>query len=114
MLFSGDEALKEVRVLSGGEKMRCMFSRLMLSSANILMLDEPTNHLDLESITAVNNGLMAFGGSLLFASHDHKFIETIANRIIELTPKGVVDSWLPFDEYLDDEALQARVDALWS
>ncbi len=113
MLFSGDEATKEACVLSGGEKMRCMFSRLMLSSANILILDEPTNHLDLESITAVNNGLMAFKGSLLFASHDHKFIETIANRVIELTPAGVVDSGLPIDEYLDDEALQTRVEDMY-
>jgi ATPase subunit of ABC transporter with duplicated ATPase domains len=111
MLFSSDEALKRAKVLSGGEKMRCMFSRLMMSSANVLLLDEPTNHLDLESITAVNNGLMAFKGTLLFASHDHKFIETIATRVIELTPGGVIDSDLPIDEYLDDEALQARVDA---
>ncbi|MDD2459008.1 MAG: ATP-binding cassette domain-containing protein [Eubacteriales bacterium] len=114
MLFSGDEALKEARVLSGGERMRCMFSRLMLSSANILILDEPTNHLDLESITAVNNGLVAFKGSLLFASHDYTFIETIANRIIELTPGGVVDSHLPIDEYLEDETVQARVESMYA
>lgn len=114
MLFSGEEALKEARVLSGGERMRCMFSRLMLSSANILILDEPTNHLDLESITAVNNGLVAFKGSLLFASHDYTFIETIANRIIELTPGGVVDSHLPIDEYLEDETVQARVESLYT
>ncbi|HEY5467207.1 MAG TPA: ATP-binding cassette domain-containing protein [Clostridia bacterium] len=113
MLFSGDDALKFADVLSGGEKMRCMYARLMLSSANILILDEPTNHLDLESITAVNNGLMAFKGSLLFASHDYKFIETIANRVIELTPKGIVDSGLPIDEYLEDEVLQARIDAMY-
>ena len=113
MLFSGDEATKSASVLSGGEKMRCMFARLMLSSANILILDEPTNHLDLESITAVNNGLIAFKGSLLFASHDHKFIETIANRVIELTPGGVVDSQLPIDEYLEDEIIQARIEALY-
>ena len=114
MLFSGDEALKSARVLSGGEKMRCMFSRLMLSTANVLLLDEPTNHLDLESITAVNNGLIAFKGNILFASHDYKFIETIANRIIELTPRGIIDSGLPIDEYLDDEALQARIDAMYA
>lgn len=113
MLFSGDEATKSANVLSGGEKMRCMFAKLMLSSANILILDEPTNHLDLESITAVNNGLMAFKGSLLFASHDHKFIETIANRVIELTPGGVIDSHLPIDEYLENEIIQARVDAFY-
>ncbi len=112
MLFSGDEATKSASVLSGGEKMRCMFSRLMLSSANILILDEPTNHLDLESITAVNNGLIAFKGSLLFASHDHKFIETIATRVIELTPGGIIDSHLPIDEYLDSETIQARVEEM--
>ncbi len=110
MLFSGEDAAKQVKVLSGGEKMRCMFSKLMLSSANILILDEPTSHLDMESITAVNNGLIAFSGSMLFSSHDHKFIETIANRIIELTPGGIIDSHLPFDEYLDDTAIQARLD----
>ena len=114
MLFSGDEATKKASVLSGGEKMRCMFSRLMLSSANVLILDEPTNHLDLESITAVNNGLAAFKGNLLFASHDYKFIETIANRVIELTPGGIVDSGLPIDEYLENETVQARVEALYS
>lgn len=114
MLFSSDEALKKASVLSGGEKMRCMFARMMLSSANILILDEPTNHLDLESITAVNNGLMAFKGSVLFASHDQKFIETIATRIIELTPNGIVDSHLPIDEYLENEAIQARVDEMYN
>ena len=114
MLFSGDEATKKASVLSGGEKMRCMFSRLMLSSANVLILDEPTNHLDLESITAVNNGLAAFKGNLLFASHDYKFIETIANRVIELTPGGIVDSGLPIDEYLENETVQARVEAMYS
>ena len=113
MLFSGDEATKRASVLSGGERMRCMFSRLMLSSANVLILDEPTNHLDLESITAVNNGLMAFKGNLLFASHDHKFIETIANRVIELTPGGVIDSHLPIDEYLENESVQARVEEMY-
>lgn len=114
MLFSGDDALKSASVLSGGEKMRCMFSRLMLSTANILILDEPTNHLDLESITAVNNGLIAFKGSLLFSSHDYKFIETIANRIIELTPGGILDSGLPMDEYLESETIQARLDSLYA
>ena len=113
MLFSGDDALKNASVLSGGEKMRCMFSRLMLSSANVLILDEPTNHLDLESITAVNNGLIAFKGSLLFASHDHKFIETIATRVIELTPNGIVDSHLPIDEYLESEMIQEKLEKLY-
>ena len=113
MLFSGDDATKQADVLSGGEKMRCMFARLMLSSANVLILDEPTNHLDLESITAVNNGLAAFKGSLLFASHDYKFIETIADRVIEISPAGLIDSYLPIDEYLEDEAIQQRVAELY-
>ncbi|WP_113671108.1 ABC-F family ATP-binding cassette domain-containing protein [Vallitalea guaymasensis] len=103
MLFSGDEPLKMAKVLSGGEKVRCMFSKLMLSGANVMMLDEPTNHLDLESIQAVNNGLIAFTGTLLFTSHDHKFIQTIANRVIEITPAGVFDKKMTFDEYIEDE-----------
>ncbi len=113
MLFSGDEALKNASVLSGGERMRCMFARLMLSTANVLMLDEPTNHLDLESIQAVNNGLENFKGTLLFSSQDHRFIETIANRTIELTPKGVYDASEPFDEFLENEAAQARIAAMY-
>ncbi|MDD2484714.1 MAG: ATP-binding cassette domain-containing protein [Eubacteriales bacterium] len=114
MLFSGEDALKSCSVLSGGEKVRCMFSKLMLSSANVLILDEPTNHLDLESITAVNNGLIAFPGSLLFASHDHSFISSIANRVIEITPNGIVDKEMPFDEYLEDEEIQKTLKALYS
>jgi ATPase subunit of ABC transporter with duplicated ATPase domains len=114
MLFSGDEPLKNVNVLSGGEKMRCMFSKLMLSCANVLILDEPTNHLDLESITAVNNGLVSFNGTMLFASHDHKFIETIANRVIELTPNGTYDNRMEFDEFLENEAIQKRIDEMYS
>ena len=113
MLFSGDEALKPVRVLSGGEKVRCMFSRLMLSGANVLLLDEPTNHLDLESITAVNNGLIAFKGTMLFSSHDHKFIETIANRIIEITPNGLMDRRMEFNDFLEDEAVQSQSDTMY-
>ncbi len=101
MLFSGEEALKEVRVLSGGEKVRLMFTRMMLSQANVLILDEPTNHLDLESITAVNNGLTAYPGTVLFASRDHQFVQTIANRIIEITPHGLIDQRLTYDEYLE-------------
>jgi ATPase subunit of ABC transporter with duplicated ATPase domains len=101
MLFSGEEALKEARVLSGGEKVRCMLSRMMLSSANVLILDQPTNHLDLESITAVNNGLIDYKSNILFASHDHQFIQTIANRIIELTPEGMIDKQMTYDEYLE-------------
>ena len=115
MLFSGDDVMKQVTVLSGGEKVRCMLSKLMLSKANVLILDDPTNHLDLESITALNDGLIAFKGSLLFSSHDHEFIQTTANRIIEIGPKGIVDRLgsTP-DEFLEDEAVQARVDALYN
>ncbi|WP_234122077.1 ABC-F family ATP-binding cassette domain-containing protein [Clostridium hydrogenum] len=101
MLFSGDEALKQASVLSGGEKVRCMLSKMMLSSANVLLLDQPTNHLDLESITALNNGLRDFKGNLLFASHDHQFIDTIANRIIEITDSGIIDKRMTYDEYLE-------------
>ncbi|MFD0868426.1 MULTISPECIES: ABC-F family ATP-binding cassette domain-containing protein [Paenibacillus] len=101
MLFSGEEALKKSSVLSGGEKVRCMFSKMMLSGANVLLMDEPTNHLDLESITALNNGLIDFDGTLIFVSHDHQFIQTIANRIIEITPNGLIDKQMTYDEYLD-------------
>ncbi len=113
MLFSGDEALKEASVLSGGEKVRCMFSKLMLSGANVIILDEPTNHLDLESITAVNNGLIAFPGTMLFSSHDHSFINTIANRVIEITPKGLFDKSINFDEFLEDEDIQRKITAMY-
>lgn len=109
MLFSGEEALKNVSVLSGGEKVRCMFSRLMLSGANVLLLDEPTNHLDLESIKAVNDGLIAFKGTAIFTSHDHEFIETITNRIIEITPSGLFDKVMDFDEFLSDEKLRKQI-----
>jgi ATPase subunit of ABC transporter with duplicated ATPase domains len=102
MLFSGDEATKKTKVLSGGEKVRCMLSRMMLAGANALILDEPTNHLDLESITALNNGLIAFSEVILFASHDHQFVSTVANRIVELTPAGVIDRVMSFDEYLEN------------
>ncbi|KAJ48811.1 ATPase subunit of ABC transporter with duplicated ATPase domains [Clostridium tetanomorphum] len=101
MLFSGEEALKDASVLSGGEKVRCMLSRMMLSGANVIILDEPTNHLDLESITAVNNGLINFPGTVLFASHDHQFVQTVANRIIEITPEGIIDKQMTYDEYLE-------------
>ncbi|WP_313537222.1 ABC-F family ATP-binding cassette domain-containing protein [Enterococcus sp.] len=110
MLFSGDEVLKPVNVLSGGEKVRCMLSKLMLSKANVLVLDDPTNHLDLESITALNDGLMAFTGSLLFASHDHQFIQTLANRIIAVSSNGVVDrAETTYDEFLENKDVQKRV-----
>lgn len=113
MRFSGDEALKSAKVLSGGEKMRCMFSRMMLSTANVLLLDDPTNHLDLESITAVNDGLKAFRGTMFFSSHDHEFISTLANRIIELTPTGIYDAQMEFDDFLENEAIQSRIEAMY-
>ncbi|KPU43746.1 putative ABC transporter ATP-binding protein YbiT [Oxobacter pfennigii] len=113
MLFSGEEALKEAKVLSGGEKVRCMLSKMMLSGANVLLLDEPTNHLDLESITAVNNGLINFSGTVFFVSHDHQFIQTIANRIIEITPKGIVDRQMTYDEYLENEDIQKTVESMY-
>jgi ATPase subunit of ABC transporter with duplicated ATPase domains len=102
MIFSGEEALKKCNVLSGGEKVRCMLSRMMMKRANVLMLDEPTNHLDLESIQALNNSLKNFKGTVLFSTHDHEFAQTVANRIIEITPKGVIDKYATFDEYLSD------------
>ena len=101
MLFSGEEALKEAQVLSGGERVRCMLCKMMLSNANVLLLDEPTNHLDLESITSLNDGLIAFPGTIIFASHDHEFVQTIANRIIEITPQGLIDKRMTYDEYLE-------------
>ncbi len=106
MLFSGDEALKSSTVLSGGEKMRCMFSRMMLQRANVLLLDEPTNHLDLESITTLNNSLVNFKGNILLASHDHEMLQTVCNRIIELTPKGVIDRDMTYDDYLSDKKIK--------
>lgn len=107
MLFSGEEALKKASVLSGGEKVRCMLAKMMLSGANVLILDEPTNHLDLESITALNNGLINYKGTVLFVSHDHQFVQTVANRIIEITPKGLIDRPMTYDEYLENEELIA-------
>lgn len=106
MLFSGEEALKKSRVLSGGEKVRCMLSRMMMIRANVLMLDEPTNHLDLESITAFNNSLKNFKGSVLFTTHDHEFAHTVANRILEITPNGVIDRYMSFDDYLEDDKIK--------
>ena len=108
MLFSGEEVLKKVNVLSGGEKMRCMIARMQLQNANCLILDTPTNHLDLESIQAFNNNLVAFKGNVLFASHDHEFINTVANRIIELTPSGTIDKLMSYDEYIYDEAIKEQ------
>jgi ATPase subunit of ABC transporter with duplicated ATPase domains len=108
MLFSGEETQKKATVLSGGEKVRCMLAKMMLSGANVLVLDEPTNHLDLESITALNNGLIDFRGTALFTSHDHQFIQTIANRVIEITPNGSIDKLMTFDEYLADERVKQQ------
>lgn len=113
MLFSGEEVLKKANVLSGGEKVRCMLSKMMLSGANVLLLDEPTNHLDLESITALNNGMISFKGSLLFTSHDHQFVQTIANRIINLTPKGLIDKQMTYNEFLENEAIQREIEAMY-
>jgi ATPase subunit of ABC transporter with duplicated ATPase domains len=107
MLFSGEETLKMSNVLSGGEKVRCMVSRMMLTNANCLILDEPTNHLDLESITAFNNALKDWKHIALFTSHDHEFVHTVANRIIELTPTGIIDKYMTYDEYLEDESIKA-------
>jgi ATPase subunit of ABC transporter with duplicated ATPase domains len=101
LLFSGEESLKKAKVLSGGERVRCMLSRMMLSNANVLLLDEPTNHLDLESITSLNDGLINFTGTIIFSSHDHEFVQTIANRIIEITPNGIIDKKVSYDEYLE-------------
>ncbi|WP_010097681.1 ABC-F family ATP-binding cassette domain-containing protein [Ornithinibacillus scapharcae] len=114
MLFSGEEALKKSNVLSGGEKVRCMLSKMMLSNANVLLLDEPTNHLDLESIQALNNGLIKFKGSILFTSHDHQFIDSIANRLIEITPNGIIDKEMSYDEYVRDKDLQKRLKEMYA
>jgi ATPase subunit of ABC transporter with duplicated ATPase domains len=111
MLFSGEEAMKKTGVLSGGEKVRCMLSRMMLSDSNVLVMDEPTNHLDLESITALNEGLIAFPEVILFASHDHEFVSTVANRIVELTPQGSIDRLMSFDDYLASADVSRERDA---
>lgn len=114
MLFSGDELLKKASVLSGGEKMRCMIARMMMRDANTLVLDSPTNHLDLESIQAFNNMLMAYKGVVLFASHDHEFIQTVANRVIELTPGGIIDKMMEYDDYITDERVLAARERLYN
>ncbi len=114
MLFSGEEALKKSSVISGGEKVRCMLSRMMMVRANVVMLDEPTNHLDLESIQAFNNGLTKFSGTVLFSTHDHEFAQTVATRIIELTPKGVINRFSTFDEYLDDPKVKELREEMYS
>jgi ATPase subunit of ABC transporter with duplicated ATPase domains len=114
MIFSGEEALKKSNVLSGGEKVRCMLSRMMMKRANILLLDEPTNHLDLESIQSLNNSLINFKGTVLLSTHDHEFANTVANRIIELTPKGVIDRHTTFDEYVSDPKIKELRDSMYS
>lgn len=114
MLFSGEEVFKKCSVLSGGEKVRCMTSRMMLAGANLLILDEPTNHLDLESITAFNNALKDFPGTVLFTSHDHEFVQTVANRIVELSPNGFLDKMMTFDEYLESDQVRSQVEALYA
>ena len=114
MLFSGEEALKQAHVLSGGEKVRCMLSKMMLSNANVLVLDDPTNHLDLESITSVNKGLEKFSGVMLFSSHDHEMIQTLANRIIEITPGGIMDRKTTLDEYLENKDIQAQLKKMYA
>lgn len=114
MLFSGEEVLKSASVLSGGEKVRCMLSRMMIANSNVLVMDDPTNHLDLESITALNEGLIRFSGSMLFSSHDHQFISSIANRIIEITPGGIMDRMMDFDEYLENDDIQSQVEKMYN
>ena len=114
MLFGGEEVKKKCSVLSGGEKVRCMLSRAMLQKPNVLLLDDPTNHLDLESITALNNSLTDFKGTILFTSHDHEFVQTIATRIIEITPKGIIDRMMPFDEYLASEKIHKLRDEMYA
>lgn len=114
MLFSGEEVLKKASVLSGGEKMRCMIARMMMTDANTLVLDSPTNHLDLESIQAFNNTLKAFKGNILMSSHDHEFIQTVCNRVIELTPNGVIDKIMDYDDYITDEKVLAARERLYN
>ena len=114
MIFSGEEALKKCNVLSGGEKVRCMISRMMMKKANVLMLDEPTNHLDLESITTFNNSLKKYKGTVLLTTHDHEFAQSVSNRIVELTPNGVIDRYMSFDEYMQDEKIKILRDSMYS
>ena len=114
MLFTGEEAMKTANVLSGGEKVRCMLSKMMLRKGNLLMMDEPTNHLDLESITALNNGMSEFPGTILFTSHDHELVNTVATRIIEITPNGIIDKMMPYDEYLEDQKIMELQEGLYA
>jgi len=114
MIFSGEEALKSSNVLSGGEKVRCMLSRMMMTRANVVLLDEPTNHLDLESIQSLNNSLINFKGTVLFSTHDHEFAQTVANRIIEITPKGAIDKYSTFEDYLNDPKIKELRNKMYS
>lgn len=114
MLFAGEEVHKKVNVLSGGEKMRCMISKMMLIDANVLVLDTPTNHLDLESIQAFNNNLIKYPGNIFMSSHDHEFIQTVCNRIIELTPNGIIDKLMDYDDYIEDEKIKALREEMYS
>ncbi|MDG2440749.1 MAG: ATP-binding cassette domain-containing protein, partial [Crocinitomicaceae bacterium] len=114
MLFTGEEALKTANVLSGGEKVRCMLSKMMLAKANLLMMDEPTNHLDLESITSLNDGMAEFQGTMLFTSHDHELVNTVANRIIEITPNGAIDKMMSYSDFLKDEKIAAIQEGLYA
>jgi ATPase subunit of ABC transporter with duplicated ATPase domains len=113
MLFSGEEIYKKARVLSGGEKVRCMIARMMIRNANVMILDNPTNHLDLESIQAFNNTLIRFRGNILMSSHDHEFIQTVCNRVIELTPSGIIDRTMDFDDYFLDENIRAKRNSMY-
>ncbi|MBS1757307.1 MAG: ATP-binding cassette domain-containing protein, partial [Bacteroidetes bacterium] len=113
MLFSGDEILKKTSVLSGGEKVRCMLSKMMIQNPNLLILDEPTNHLDLESIIAFNDSMINFAGTVLFTTHDHQFMQTVANRIIEITPNGMIDKLMTYDEYLADDKIKAQREEMY-
>ena len=114
MLFSGDDIMKKTSVLSGGEKVRCMISRMMLQNPNVVALDQPTNHLDLESIQSFNEGCITFPGVVLLTSHDHTFMQTVANRIIELTPNGIIDRLMTFDEYMEDERVKKLREEMYS
>ena len=114
MLFGGDEALKSCTVLSGGEKVRCMLSKIMMGKPNVLLIDEPTNHLDLEAITAFNNSLINFKGTVLLSTNDRAFAQSVANRIIEITPNGIIDSYLPFNEYIVNEKVLSSREKLYN
>ena len=113
MLFSGEEVMKSASVLSGGEKVRCMLSRMMMQNANVLLMDDPTNHLDLESITALNNSIKDYPGTVVFYSHDHEFVNTVANRIIEIAPGGMLDKLMTYDEFLTDDKVKEQREKLY-